>query len=125
MTVQVYECEYQEYAMQYISQCSKSLRTANIPFFPSPDKTPGSCSCNLGNLHLAVNGSENEGASCISHITNGGLATLDTDPVTTANMKEACACCGESGAISAFVPSFARHQMMPSTQYSATNALHP
>lgn len=103
MTTQVYECEYQEYAIQYISECSSGLRTTDIPFFPPPDNAPGSCSCNLGQLYLAINGSENEGASCLSNVTNSALADLDNDPVKTANKEEACACCGESGAISAYV----------------------
>lgn len=101
--MQVYQCEYQEYAIQYISECSSGLRTVDIPFFPFPDNAPGSCSCNLGKLYLAVNGSENEGANCVSSISNGVLADPDKDPVITANMQEACACCGESGAISAYV----------------------
>lgn len=96
---QVYECEYQEYAIQYISQCPSGA--TEIPFFPPPRGAPGSCSCNLGELYLAVNASEIEGAECVTSVGNAALSNVGNDPVTTANKEEACVCCGESGAISA------------------------
>ncbi|CAN8104468.1 unnamed protein product [Discula destructiva] len=110
----VYECEYQEYAIQYISECPRGLlHPTEIPLFPPPDSAPGSCSCNLGKLHLAVRDSENEGSACVTSIADAALAGLgDDDAVTTADKEEACACCGGSGAISAF------YNICPNTQPS-------
>ncbi|KAF3765587.1 hypothetical protein M406DRAFT_257346 [Cryphonectria parasitica EP155] len=98
----VYECEYQEYAIQYISECALDIRTAGIPFFPFPSGAPDSCSCNLGTLYMAIDNSEAEGADCATAVSSAALSDAGTDPVTTADEEAACACCGESGALSAF-----------------------
>lgn len=100
---QVYECEYQEYVIQYLTECATTnLKASDIPFFPAPVAgVPGSCSCNLGALYFAVNGSETEGETCITDVGQGALANINNDPITTSNKETACSCCGASGAISA------------------------
>lgn len=100
---QVYECEYQEYAIQYMSECTSNFQLLDIPFFPAPDAAPDSCSCNLGNLYLAVNASGIEGATCITNVGEDALGNVNSDPITVSDKQAACTCCGESGAISACV----------------------
>lgn len=91
-----------------MSECPSNFGSTNIPFFPAPDAAPDSCSCNLGNLYLAVNASETEGATCISSVGETALGNSNSDPITVSDKQAACACCGESGAISACV--MTKHQ---------------
>ncbi|KAH8900101.1 hypothetical protein GQ53DRAFT_208742 [Thozetella sp. PMI_491] len=85
----VYECEYQEYIVEYLRLCPIAKLPA--PYFPAPDKAPDSCSCNLGNVFLAFNNSVIQGNTCIT-----------SQPLGSYDKIQGCECCELSGAISRY-----------------------
>lgn len=49
----MYSCEYQMTAGDIATYCLKP-RLEDIPLYPPPDDTPGSCSCNMGKLLVSL-----------------------------------------------------------------------
>ncbi|KDR77081.1 hypothetical protein GALMADRAFT_225213 [Galerina marginata CBS 339.88] len=88
----VYECEYQEYMTEYFNQCD--IAKFPVPYFPAPNNSPDSCSCNLGNVLVGMLSSFNQLATC----SNNELNLADASQGVQA--QAACQCCSLSGAIS-------------------------
>ncbi|RDW80155.1 hypothetical protein BP6252_04793 [Coleophoma cylindrospora] len=84
----VYECEYQEFAAQYLHDCPA---IGSIPYFPAPDNAPDSCSCNLGNVFFAIDNSTLQLSKCSGNGTLG---------FATGDRPEGCTCCALSASIS-------------------------
>ncbi|KAK9235438.1 hypothetical protein V1525DRAFT_348345, partial [Lipomyces kononenkoae] len=88
---QVYSCEYQQLAIDYIRTCP---HFDYIPFFPPPDNAPAACSCNIGKVFLAVNETIGEVSNC------DNAAAAVGDPGQSLQLQAACVCCGESASLS-------------------------
>ncbi|KAK9366289.1 hypothetical protein V1509DRAFT_630333 [Lipomyces kononenkoae] len=88
---QVYSCEYQELAIDYLRLCPNY---GYIPFFPPPDNAPAACSCNIGKVFLAVNETIGEVTNC------DNAASASSDPEQSLQLMAACVCCGESASLS-------------------------
>ena len=98
--MQVYECEYQQYIFEYLNNCPLS-ETPGIPYFPAPDDAPDSCSCNLGKLFEAVNGTIFEYSTCENNVSAATLSSLaNGDATSNAEDAAVCACCAQSAALS-------------------------
>ncbi|KAH8689123.1 hypothetical protein BGW36DRAFT_352515 [Talaromyces proteolyticus] len=84
-----YSCEY-----QYLVSSYKIQRTVDekIPFYPAPDKAPGGCSCNLGEVVTNATLS----LAKVSNTCNQYTTSIGTNDLTT------CQCCAWSAAVSAF-----------------------
>ncbi|KAK5991867.1 hypothetical protein PT974_05254 [Cladobotryum mycophilum] len=87
----VWECEYQEYIISYLTNCP--IGKLPVPYFPAPDNAADACSCNLGKVFLAVQDSILEAAACTNN-ANG------PDPGTNLQVIEGCNCCEISGGLS-------------------------
>lgn len=89
----VYECEYQKYVVQYLSQCDTAKLP--LPYFPAPDSAKDACSCNLGKVYEQFLESVVEGGTCAS-------SNARRDALDQLNRVEACECCEMSGGLSAY-----------------------
>lgn len=87
----VNECEYQEYVVAYLVNCP--IAKTPLPYFPAPDNAPDACSCNVGKVYLAINGSVEQGGKCSSGATGG-------DAFGNVQKIQGCECCEISGALS-------------------------
>ncbi|KAH8805028.1 hypothetical protein F5884DRAFT_884977 [Xylogone sp. PMI_703] len=85
----VYECTYQEYVVDYLSNCVTGRLP--VPYFPIPDNTPDSCSCNVGQVYLNAMQSIIESITCLG--SAGSIGGLDA--------LKGCQCCELSGALTA------------------------
>ncbi|CAI7645839.1 unnamed protein product [Penicillium glandicola] len=94
---EVYSCEYQSTVWDFLNICVNPNRDG-LPYWPTPDDAPDSCSCNLGQIdqkeHLIVN----QMTECSNNNTNLEGMT-DTDEMV--EYGQACLCCGYSAIISA------------------------
>ncbi|KAL7948139.1 hypothetical protein V8C42DRAFT_351955 [Trichoderma barbatum] len=89
----VWECEYQEYIIDYFTNCP--VAKLPVPYFPAPNKAPNACSCNLGKVYLAIQDAIQETATC-SNNANSGDASSNLQQI------QGCDCCEISGALSTF-----------------------
>ncbi|KIM95259.1 hypothetical protein OIDMADRAFT_72181, partial [Oidiodendron maius Zn] len=87
----VNECEYQTYIVEYLVGCPAAKLP--VPYFPTPDNSPDACSCNLGEVYLAINGSIQQGATCSSNASSG-------DPFQATQEIQGCECCEISAGFS-------------------------
>lgn len=94
----VNECEYQSYITEYLVGCPTAKLP--IPYFPTPDNAPDSCSCNLGKVNLAINTSIQEATTC-SNNANGPDASANVQKI------QGCDCCELSSALSRYT--FVQH----------------
>ena len=88
------ECEYQTYIVEYLVGCPAAKLP--VPYFPTPDNSPDACSCNLGEVYLAINGSIQQGATCSSNVSSG-------DPFQSTQEIQGCECCEISAGFSRLV----------------------
>ncbi|KAH8647795.1 hypothetical protein BX600DRAFT_518211 [Xylariales sp. PMI_506] len=92
-----YTCEYQKFAVAFTADCLTS--STGVPFWPPPDGAAQSCSCNLETLYDTVYSSELQDSTCLNAVTSSlGIS----NPSQAAKNDSGCACCAESGAVSAF-----------------------
>jgi hypothetical protein len=68
-----------------------------VPYFPTPDNVPDACSCNLGNVYLAINGSIQQGSTCS---VNASSTTITDNPFQSTQEIQGCECCEISAALS-------------------------
>ncbi|KAJ9481724.1 hypothetical protein VN97_g11744 [Penicillium thymicola] len=94
----VYSCEYQATVLDYLSFCRKPDRDG-LPYWPTPDDTPDSCSCNLGQIYRKEYLITNQMEECSNNQTNIGQMITDADAII--EYGQACACCAFSAYISA------------------------
>ncbi|KAH0497573.1 hypothetical protein TgHK011_004870 [Trichoderma gracile] len=87
----VWECEYQEYIIDYFLNCP--IAKLPVPYFPAPNKAPDACSCNVGKVFLAIQDAIQETATC-SNNANSGDASSNLQQI------QGCDCCEISGALS-------------------------
>lgn len=87
----VWECEYQEYIIEYFLNCP--IAKLPVPYFPAPNKAADACSCNLGKVFLAIQDAIQETATC-SNNANGPDASNNLQQI------QGCDCCEISGALS-------------------------
>ncbi|PTB71722.1 hypothetical protein M440DRAFT_1395438 [Trichoderma longibrachiatum ATCC 18648] len=87
----VWECEYQEYIIDYFLNCP--IAKLPVPYFPAPNKAPDECSCNIGKVFLAIQEAIQETATC-SNNANSGDASSNLQQI------QGCDCCEISGALS-------------------------
>ncbi|KAE9375867.1 hypothetical protein N431DRAFT_556195 [Stipitochalara longipes BDJ] len=87
----VNECEYQEYIVEYLVGCP--IAKLPVPYFPAPNNAPDSCSCNVGNVYLAISSNIQQGGTCSTNVSNAS-------PDTAVQEIQGCECCEVSGALS-------------------------
>ncbi|KAK0113668.1 hypothetical protein ONS95_013916 [Cadophora gregata] len=86
-----YQCEYQQYAINYAGQCDP---LSPIPFFPAPSNVTSGCSCNLGNVYLAIKSTMSQGDSCLESTRNqGNKVESEGNDLLTIQDGEHCRCC--------------------------------
>ncbi|KAG0646225.1 hypothetical protein D0Z07_8172 [Hyphodiscus hymeniophilus] len=90
----VNECEYQTYAVEYLVGCP--IAVLPIPYFPTPANAPDSCSCNLGDVYLAITGNIQQGSTCS---TNASSTAIDNASESVQQIQ-GCECCEISGSLS-------------------------
>jgi len=90
----VNECEYQTYVVEYLEGCPSAKLP--VPYFPTPSNAADACSCNLGDVFLAITGYIQQGASCS---TNASTTTV-TDTVDSVQQIQGCECCEISASLS-------------------------
>lgn len=88
----VWECEYQEYMVGYFTDCSTAVQP--VPYFPIPDNVQDACSCNVGNVYLAITDSITQGASCSNNVSSTSEGT------NAVYLISDCECCTESSVAS-------------------------
>lgn len=93
---QVNECEYQAYIVEYLVGCP--IAKLPIPYFPTPNNAADACSCNLGEVYLAITGYIQQGAACSTNAST----TAITDASDSVQQIQGCECCEVSGSISRF-----------------------
>ncbi|CAG8896857.1 unnamed protein product [Penicillium egyptiacum] len=94
----VYSCEYQATVLDYLSFCSSPDRDG-LPYWPTPDDAPDSCSCNTGQIEQKEYLIVNQMDVCSNNQTNIGRIMTDVDAIT--EYGQACVCCAFSAIISA------------------------
>ncbi|PMD45492.1 hypothetical protein L207DRAFT_481871 [Hyaloscypha variabilis F] len=87
----VNECEYQEYVVEYLVGCP--IAKLPVPYFPTPDNAPDSCSCNVGDVYLAISSNIQQGGTCSTNVSN-------SSPDAAVQEIQGCECCEVSGALS-------------------------
>lgn len=87
----VWECEYQEYIIDYFLNCP--IAKLPVPYFPAPSKAPDACSCNVGKVFLAIQDAIQETATCSNNADSG-------DASSNLQQIQGCDCCEISGALS-------------------------
>ncbi|KAK1255635.1 hypothetical protein MKX07_007894 [Trichoderma sp. CBMAI-0711] len=87
----VWECEYQEYIIDYFLNCP--IAKLPVPYFPAPNKAPDACSCNVGKVFLAIQDAIQETATCSNNADSG-------DASSNLQRIQGCDCCEISGALS-------------------------
>ncbi|KAL6857341.1 hypothetical protein J3F83DRAFT_763685 [Trichoderma novae-zelandiae] len=87
----VWECEYQEYIIDYFVNCATAKLP--VPYFPAPNKVPDACSCNVGKVFLAIQDAIQETATCSNNADSG-------DASSNLQQIQGCDCCEISGALS-------------------------
>lgn len=87
----VWECEYQEYILDYFLSCP--IAKLPVPYFPAPNKAPDACSCNLGKVFLAIQDAIQETTTCSNNANSG-------DAASNVQQIQGCECCEISGALS-------------------------
>ncbi|CAG7945674.1 unnamed protein product [Penicillium nalgiovense] len=97
----VYSCEYQATALDYISFCLNPDRDG-LPYWPTPDDVPDSCSCNTGQIEQKLYLINNQMNTCSNNQTNIGQVMTNVDAIT--EYAQACICCSFSAIISAYDP---------------------
>jgi hypothetical protein len=88
----VWECEYQEYIVDYFIGCP--IAKLPVPYFPAPNKAPDACSCNLGRVFLSIQDAIQESTTCSNNADSG-------DAASNVQQIQGCICCEISGALSA------------------------
>ncbi|KAJ6141922.1 hypothetical protein N7497_011021 [Penicillium chrysogenum] len=76
----VYSCEYQATTLDYLSFCLNPDRDG-LPYWPTPDDAPDSCSCNTGQIEQKLYLIINQVETCSNNQTNIGRMT-DVDGIT-------------------------------------------
>ncbi|KAJ5392799.1 hypothetical protein N7465_011773 [Penicillium sp. CMV-2018d] len=95
----VYSCEYQNTVVDFLNVCITPNRDG-LPYWPTPDDAPDSCSCNIGKIEKKEYLITNQINECSNNRTNiDGMAVTDTDAMI--EYGHACLCCGYSAIISA------------------------
>ncbi|KXG50482.1 uncharacterized protein PGRI_069730 [Penicillium griseofulvum] len=94
---QVYSCEYQSTVIDFLGVCLNPNRDG-LPYWPTPDDAPDSCSCNLGKVELKEYLINNQLTECSNNATN---LNQMTDTQAMIDYGQACMCCGWSAIISA------------------------
>ncbi|KAL2066317.1 hypothetical protein VTL71DRAFT_2388 [Oculimacula yallundae] len=61
----VYTCQYQQEAITYLDMCSGKSK---LPFFPAPYNATNDCSCNFGQVDMALQGAKEKGKHCRNHV---------------------------------------------------------
>ncbi|KAH7370490.1 hypothetical protein BKA65DRAFT_360101, partial [Rhexocercosporidium sp. MPI-PUGE-AT-0058] len=89
----VYQCEYQQNAIKFIGKCSPSTQ---IPYFPAPANATNGCSCNLGNVYLAISNTTSKGISCQKEVRKQNTTDREEEPQNI-RQGEHCKCCQISG----------------------------
>jgi hypothetical protein len=87
----VWECEYQEYIIDYFLNCP--IAKLPVPYFPAPNKAPDACSCNVGKVFLAIQDAIQETATCSNNADS-------EDASSNLQRIQGCDCCEISGALS-------------------------
>ncbi|PVH88070.1 hypothetical protein DL98DRAFT_566439 [Cadophora sp. DSE1049] len=88
---QAYQCEYQQYAINYAGRCRP---LSPIPFFPTPSNVANDCSCNLGNVYLAINSTMLRGDACLKATKNqDSRVESKEDAFLMIEEGENCRCC--------------------------------
>ncbi|UKZ74503.1 hypothetical protein TrVFT333_002173 [Trichoderma virens FT-333] len=90
----VWECEYQNYIVEYFLNCP--IAKLPVPYFPTPNNVPNACSCNLGKVFFGYQDAIQETLTC-SNNANSGDASSNLQQI------QGCDCCEISGAISTFL----------------------
>jgi hypothetical protein len=80
----------------YFEDCPTAVTP--VPYWPAPDNVPDACSCNLGNVYMAVTNSITQGTSCKTNVSN----TVSTDATNTVELIADCQCCAESSIVSRY-----------------------
>jgi hypothetical protein len=93
---QIYGCEYQSLVASYFGLCP--LAAMPVPYWPSPDNAPGSCSCNTGKVLEAYLAAESQSANCLQNATS---IESSGNYNYAGKMDIACSCCATGITISA------------------------
>jgi hypothetical protein len=85
---------YQTYVVEYLAGCSSAKLP--VPYFPTPSNAIDACSCNLGDVYLAITGYIQQSANCSMNASTNAA----TDAVDSVQQIQACECCEISASIS-------------------------
>ncbi|RFU30309.1 hypothetical protein B7463_g6022, partial [Scytalidium lignicola] len=89
----VFECDYQTYIIEYLEGCPTAKTP--VPYFPIPDGAPDACSCNVGLVYTAIQGSIFTGTQCTTTVSQDL-----SDPEQNVQKDQGCNCCEISAALS-------------------------
>ena len=84
--------------MDFLGVCTNPNRDG-LPYWPTPNDAPDSCSCNLGKMEKTEYLITKQMTECSDNSTNTDGVT-DTDVLI--EYGQACLCCGYSAIISAY-----------------------